>query len=182
MDSSITQNFETDMSNNQSLGTIAAVTATTIAFGGAALYLKSSSTKESKDEKLAASRAKYAAESWEDHVASRHGALQEICPGVLYVLEASGCNMGPPTRNMVIFRVPAAKSAKHNKENPLIIYNAVAVDEKTMKEIEAMGKPTVLIVPNCHQYFRNFHKAYQNLTTCLQIFLKVHYMPSTFLK
>ena len=139
------------MSNNQSFGTIAAVTAGAVAIGGAALYLKTSTstrTKTSKDEKLAASRAKYASESWEDHVASRHGSLQTICPGVLYVLEASGCDMGPPTRNMVIYRRP--DGAKNNKENPLMIYNAVAVDENMMEEIEALGKPTVLIVPNCY--------------------------------
>lgn len=139
------------MSNNQSFGTIAAVTAGAVAIGGAALYLKTSKstrTKTSKDEKLAASRAKYASESWEDHVASRHGSLQTICPGVLYVLEASGCDMGPPTRNMVIYRRP--EGAKNNKENPLMIYNAVAVDENMMEEIEALGKPTVLIVPNCY--------------------------------
>ena len=138
------------MSNNQSFGTIAAATVGTIAIGGTALYLKASSTKESKDEKLAASRAKSAAECFEDHVASRHGALLEICPGVLYVLEASGCDMGPPTRNMVIYRIPGWDGVQNNKENPLVIYNAVAVDENTMEEIEALGKPTVLIVPNCY--------------------------------
>ena len=137
------------MSNNQSIGTIAAVTASAIAISGAALYLKSSSTNESKDEKLAASQAKYASESFEDHV-SRHGALQEIWPGVLYVLEASGCDMGPPTRNMVIYRIPGSDGVQNDKENPLVIYNAVAVDENTMKEIEALGWPTVLIVPNCY--------------------------------
>ena len=84
-----------------------------------------------------------APETWESHV-KEHGPLEEITTN-LFVLEASGCNRGPPTRNMVIYRVP-------DGSNRLVIFNGIAVDDLTRLEIEKMGTPSVLVVPNwCHK-------------------------------
>jgi hypothetical protein len=80
-----------------------------------------------------------APETWESHV-KEHGSLQEIATN-LHVLEASGCERGPPTRNMVIYRVP-------DGSNRLVIFNGIAVNDSTRLEIEKMGTPSVLVVPN----------------------------------
>jgi hypothetical protein len=79
-------------------------------------------------------------ESWESHV-GKHGSLVEIWPDTLFVLEASGCSMGPPVRNMAIYRVP-------DGSRRLVIYNGIAVDEPALAEIEKLGTPSVLVVPN----------------------------------
>jgi len=42
---------------------------------------------------------------------------------------------------MAIYRVP-------DKSGRLVIYNGIAVDEVTLKEIDALGTPTVLVAPN----------------------------------
>jgi hypothetical protein len=86
-------------------------------------------------------------ESWESHVKD-HGPLVEIWPGTLFVLEAAGCDRGPPVRNMVVYRVPEEKEGGTDKRSRLVIYNAIAVNEKTLAEIEALGTPTVMVVPN----------------------------------
>jgi hypothetical protein len=79
-------------------------------------------------------------ESWESHVGA-HGPLREIWPGTLYILEAPGCEMGPPVRNMIIYRVP-------DQSGRLVIFNGIAVNASTAAEIEILGTPTILIVPN----------------------------------
>jgi hypothetical protein len=79
-------------------------------------------------------------ESWESHV-GEHGPLREIWPGTLYILEAPGCTMGPPVRNMIIYRVP-------DQSGRLVIFNGIAVNASTTADIEQLGTPTVLIVPN----------------------------------
>ena len=76
--------------------------------------------------------------NWESHC-SGHGALQEVWPDALYVLEAKGCSRGPPTRNMVIYKVPDGR---------LVIYNGIAVNDDTVEQIEKLGTPSVLVVPN----------------------------------
>jgi hypothetical protein len=79
-------------------------------------------------------------ESWDSHVGA-HGPLREIWPNSLYILEAPGCGMGPPVRNMTIYRVP-------DGSRRLVIFNGIAVNETVRVEIESLGIPTVLIVPN----------------------------------
>jgi hypothetical protein len=79
-------------------------------------------------------------ESWESHVGA-HGPLREIWPGTLYILEAPGCAMGPPVRNMIIYRVP-------DQSGRLVIFNGIAVNASTTADIELLGTPTILIVPN----------------------------------
>lgn len=80
-------------------------------------------------------------ESWESHVDNKHGPLREIWPDTLYMLEAPGCSMGPPIRNMTIYRVPDASRR-------LVIFNGIAVSPATLAQIEALGTPSILVVPN----------------------------------
>ena len=79
-------------------------------------------------------------ETWESHCTG-HGPLQQVWPDVLWVVEATGCSRGPPTRNMVIYRVPDGSKR-------LVVYNGIAVDEPTISQVENLGIPTVLVVPN----------------------------------
>ena len=79
-------------------------------------------------------------DSWDSHVPSRHGGLEEVYPNKLYRLEANGCSYGPPTRNMTIY--------VNNDKKLLLIVSAIAVREETLHEILALGKPSVLVIPN----------------------------------
>lgn len=79
-------------------------------------------------------------ETWESHC-TEHGSLDEVWPDTLYVLEAKGCSRGPPTRNMTIYKVPDGSGR-------LVIYNGIACNEETIQQIEALGTPSVLVVPN----------------------------------
>ena len=81
------------------------------------------------------------AKTWDSRVVHDHGPLKNIWPNVLYSLEAPGCSMGPPVRNMHIYRVP-------DGSNRLVIYNGVSISDATLKDIEALGTPTILVVPN----------------------------------
>lgn len=77
---------------------------------------------------------------WASHVGP-HGPWRTVWPQTLWVLEASGCSMGPPVRNMTVYRVP-------DGSRRLVIYNGVAVDETAVTAMETWGTPTVLVVPN----------------------------------
>lgn len=108
------------------------IAATALAIGAASLVVYKASSKKSppKEEE----------ETWESHCTG-HGALQEVWPDTLFVLEAKGCDRGPPTRNMVIYKVP-------DGSNRLVIYNGIAVNDETIAQIEKLGTPCVLVVPN----------------------------------
>jgi hypothetical protein len=109
--------------------TTVAVTAATAIIGMMIMYRKSKNSKEA------------VAKTWDSRVVHDHGPLKNIWPSVLYTLEAPGCSMGPPIRNMHIYRVP-------DGSNRLVIYNGVSINDTTLKEIEVLGTPTVLVVPN----------------------------------
>jgi len=74
--------------------------------------------------------------------------LEEVFPGMLYRLESSGCDFGPPVRNMIIYRIPPTGDDDNGGRHYLLIYNGIAVQEKTLQEILALGTPSVLVVPN----------------------------------
>jgi len=114
--------------------TACAMVATTVALG----VLKQHRTKTKQQRARTKNH-----ESWESHVVS-HGPLEEVWPGTLYTLEAAGAGRGPPCRNMHIYRVPGAPETKHR----LLIFNGIAVDEETMTQIEKLGEPSILVVPN----------------------------------
>lgn len=107
-----------------------AIAASIVAIGvGTTVFMskkKASSPKEKEEE------------SWESHIPERQGSLEEIFPNVLYRVEASGCEYGPPTRNMTIYVC--------NKK--LIIISAIAVNDVTLQEIVKLGTPSILIIPN----------------------------------
>jgi len=94
---------------------------------------------------LSRSKPEKKEETWEDHVNEKHGSLQEIYKDTLYLLEAPGCDMGPPIRNMVIYRVPDKKKKTQHR---LMIISAIAVRDDTLQEILELGEPSVLVVPN----------------------------------
>jgi len=117
--------------STSSMWTIAAAS-TLVAVASAALLV--GRKKQSQGEE----------DTWDSHV-KEHGSLQEIHAN-LYILEAAGCDRGPPKRNMMIYKVPDGSSKDHR----LVIFNGIAVNEATLEEIEQLGKPTVLVVPNWH--------------------------------
>lgn len=112
--------------------TTVAVTAASAVVGMMIMYRKRSCN--SKPEKMLP-------KTWETRVVRDHGPLKNIWPNVLYTLEAPGCSMGPPVRNMHIYRVP-------DGSNRLVVYNGVSINDTTLKEIENLGTPTILVVPN----------------------------------
>lgn len=68
----------------------------------------------------------------------RHSGLEKLKDD-LWLIEGSLPHHIPLPRNMIIFRTP---------EHKLWIHSPVAVDDKTQKEIEALGKVTWIVVPN----------------------------------
>jgi len=105
------------------------IAATALAIGTASIIAYKASQSKKKEE-----------ETWESHCTG-HGELEEVWPNTLFVLEAKGCSRGPPTRNMVIYKAP-------DGSNRLVIYNGIAVDSDTIAQIEKLGTPSVLVVPN----------------------------------
>ena len=122
------------VSENKTFYTIAAAAVLAVGIGAALGGSAKGRKKPAKEE-----------ETWESHVDEKHGDLEEIYPGVLYRLEAPGCEMGPPLRNMTIYRVP---SSEKDRPHRLVIISAIAVREDTLQEILALGTPTVMVVPN----------------------------------
>ncbi|MDB5705171.1 MAG: hypothetical protein JWN66_2287 [Sphingomonas bacterium] len=70
-----------------------------------------------------------------------HGRLTEAAPNILTVTGTIHMPIGDFPRRMTIVRL---------QDGRLVIYNAIALDEAQMREIEAFGDPAFLIVPNDH--------------------------------
>jgi hypothetical protein len=120
-------------SNDVSLSnTTAVITAVTAVVGMAFLYRSKNKDSEAKQK---------IEKTWDSRAVHEHGSLTNVWPNVMYSLEAPGCSMGPPIRNMHIYRVP-------DDSNRLVIYNGVSVHDATLKDIEALGVPSILVVPN----------------------------------
>ena len=130
VDTSMKPNMFDNVTMAFSNTTIAAVTTATAIVGMMVMYRKSKNSSKTIVTK-----------TWATRVVRDHGPLKNIWPNVLYTLEAPGCSMGPPIRNMHIYRVP-------DGSNRLVIYNGVSINDATVKEIEALGTPTILVVPN----------------------------------
>ena len=120
-----------------------------VAAGGAAAAIGFVMVKKSRGSSTTSTetkkKKKIADETWESHVKPDHGPLEEIRPGVLYRVEAPGCEYGPPTRNMVIYRPP---SSFVDEQKRLVIVNAIAVREDLLEEILTLGEPHICVVPN----------------------------------
>jgi hypothetical protein len=66
-----------------------------------------------------------------------HGKLTELAPNLWYV-SGSLPNI-PLPRNMVVHRLPDGR---------LLLHSVICLDEEEMKEIEALGTPAIMVVPN----------------------------------
>lgn len=73
-----------------------------------------------------------------------HGPVETVDDGVLTVQGVIPLPLGKFPRRMTAVRLSGARSA---------IFSAIALDEAGMREIEALGAPSFLIVPN------GFHRA-----------------------
>lgn len=67
-----------------------------------------------------------------------HSSLEQLAPN-LWILEGTLPHGIPLPRNMVIFRT---------QEGKLWVHSPVAVDDKTKKEIDALGEVAWIVVPN----------------------------------
>lgn len=65
-----------------------------------------------------------------------HGDFFEVAPGLW---QLRGSLPYPLPRYMTVWRLP---------DSSLLIYSAVALDEAGMQKLEALGKPTVMVVPH----------------------------------
>jgi hypothetical protein len=109
------------------------ISATTVVIGMVMMYRNQKDSKTGKKDKEV--------KTWDPSIVRDHGSLITIWPNTLYTLEAPGCSLGPPVRNMHIYRVPDGSQR-------LVIYNGVTIKDTTVQEMEKLGTPTVLVVPN----------------------------------
>ena len=84
---------------------------------------------------------------WEQQVCP-HGPLEEIGAGLWQV--KGSLKRSPLPRNMVVWRTP---------QKSLLVHSAICLNESTMKEIEALGPVTHVVVP-CEMH-RADAKAFQ---------------------
>ncbi|CAE7440679.1 unnamed protein product [Symbiodinium natans] len=105
----------------------------------ALLYSAATRKPEPPAEVQAAAKAK---EPWESHVVPALSGLQELAPGHLWQVSAKGASNGPPMRNMTLYRPPGSRD--------LVVFSAVALEPPLMQQVEALGRPAVLVVPNAY--------------------------------
>lgn len=92
-------------------------------------------------EGRAASRLAAAREPWAAHVVDHDGAgLVELYPDTLWHVVAKHKGYGPPWRRMVVYKPPGSRD--------LLLFSAIALDAATMTQLESLGRPAVLVVPN----------------------------------
>ena len=70
-----------------------------------------------------------------------HDRLIEVAPNILTVTGTIHMPIGDFPRRMTIVRL---------RDSRLVVFNAIALDEEEMREIEAFGDLAWLIVPNAH--------------------------------
>jgi hypothetical protein len=70
-----------------------------------------------------------------------HGTLAEIDDGILTVTGPIRMPLGSFPRRMTVVRL---------RDSRLVVWSAIALDEKEMATLEAFGRPAFLIVPNDH--------------------------------
>ena len=75
-------------------------------------------------------------DEWQSHVLP-HSPIQELAPNLWHVTGVLG-NVVPP-REMVLYRLP---------DSHLLIHSAIALDEQAMTQLEALGTPKIMVVPN----------------------------------
>jgi hypothetical protein len=70
-----------------------------------------------------------------------HGPLVEIDDGILTVVGQIHMPLGNLPRRMTVIRL---------RDSRLLIWSAIALDEKEMAKLEAFGRPAFMVVPNDH--------------------------------
>lgn len=75
-------------------------------------------------------------DGWASHVLP-HGDLRQLAPRIWEV--TGSLKNGNLPRNMLVYKLG---------DGGLLIHSAIAMNEQTMKRLEQLGKPEVLIVPN----------------------------------
>src|SRR5437867_1245148 len=70
-----------------------------------------------------------------------HGKLSKIDEGILTVIGPIRMPLGSFPRRMTVVRL---------SDSRLVVWSAIALDEKEMIALEALGRPAFLIVPNDH--------------------------------
>jgi hypothetical protein len=75
-------------------------------------------------------------DDWQAHVLP-HSSIQALAPNLWHVTGIVS-SLVPP-REMVIYRLP---------DSTLLIHSAIALAEADMQQLEVLGTPTILIVPN----------------------------------
>jgi hypothetical protein len=76
-------------------------------------------------------------DDWQSHVLP-HGAIEELAPNLWHVTGTLPSSTMVP-REMVLYRFADAT---------LLIHSAIALNETVMAELESLGTPKILIVPN----------------------------------
>jgi hypothetical protein len=82
-----------------------------------------------------------------------HGEFRQLAPNLWIV---RGGLPFPLYRNMVVYRVPDGR---------LVLHSLVALSDVGMKQLEALGKPSIMVVPNgydgmdAHWYFQRYPQA-----------------------
>jgi hypothetical protein len=82
-----------------------------------------------------------------------HGDLEELAPGLWSL---TGSLPFPLKRNMIAYRLP---------DGTLLLHSVIALDEAGMAKLDALGKPSIMIVPAAgHRMDAGFYKRrYPNL-------------------
>ena len=70
-----------------------------------------------------------------------HGKLSEVDDGILTVVGQIRMPLVSLPRRMTVVRL---------SDSRLVVWSAIALDEKGMATVEAFGRPAFLIVPNDH--------------------------------
>lgn len=76
-------------------------------------------------------------DEWDNHVLP-HSSISELAPQLWHVtgiLPASG----HPPREMILYKLP---------DSTLLIHSALALNESGIKQLESLGTPKIMIVPN----------------------------------
>ena len=73
-------------------------------------------------------------DEWISHILP-HSPIQELAPNLWHVTGI----LGPTPREMVIYKLA---------DSALLIHSAIALDEAGIAQLESLGKPKIMIVPN----------------------------------
>ena len=79
--------------------------------------------------------------SYEQWKVLPHGALAQVDEGIMTVVGQIPMPAGKLPRRMTVVRL---------RDGRLVVWSAIALDEKEMAKLEAFGRPAFMVVPNDH--------------------------------